>query len=112
MLFFVASRSLFTPVTSPFSLFTSSVLALVASSAFTEVAKPVTFWSTAAVAFLFCLRAAISSTLRHVQLVRNDLQVALQCLIDFIFFRQPLGSAHRWLASPRPASSARCCSRD
>src|SRR5216684_354314 len=60
MLLFVASRSLFTPVTSPFSLFMSSAFALVASSAFTEVARLVTFWSTAVVAFLFCLRAAIS----------------------------------------------------
>src|SRR5258705_49834 len=36
MLFLVASRSLFTPVTSPFSRLTSSAFALPASSAFTE----------------------------------------------------------------------------
>src|SRR2546430_1764845 len=61
MLFLVASRSLFTPLTSPISLFTSSLFALVASSALTEVAKLVTFWSTATVAYLFCLRAATRS---------------------------------------------------
>jgi len=58
MLLLVASKSLFTPLTSPFSLFTSSLFALLANSAFTEVAKLVTFWSTATVAFLFCFRAA------------------------------------------------------
>src|SRR5712691_4192796 len=61
MLFLVASKSVFTPVTSPFSLFTSSVLALVASSAFTEVSRLVTFLSTALVAVLSCFRAVTRS---------------------------------------------------
>ena len=126
MLFLVASRSLFTPVTSPFSLFTSSALAFVASCVFTMLSSPVQFLVHQDRRGLVLLACGKQFRLRQVQLVGHDLQVALQLLVDFVFLCKPLAKASLavspmlgWLCSmllawlsalqptPRPISDTR-----
>src|SRR5260370_3155121 len=80
MLFLVASRSVFTPVTSPPSLFTSSELALVANCAFTFDPNSLSFLPYVIAANLFCLRAARSE--EHTSELQSHLNLVCRLLLE------------------------------